>query len=323
MDGEGIGRMAESEVCCVCGVPVPPSHNAVGGRVYCDRHRAMLDKPHAGAWQSGIVQIVGMALFSAIVAALASRLGPLDRPARIGAGLFLALVPSLLWIAYFYRQDRQEPEPKTRIAAVFLLAALLTEALGQRVIGDWFGIADWAWTDTRTALLAAILIDGFVLQATVYAAVRAIVYATPEFDERMDGIVYGTVAALGAAAVLNLHYVLDNGGVALTPGVIGTATTALALASSGGLLGYCMAEAKFRHRPAWWLPLGLALTALLNGLVRWLLSEASATGLTVQPWRSLAIGLVVAVLAFGVLVALMRRSSAVTLTRATSGGAGD
>jgi len=314
--------MSESERCCVCGVPVSPPYNASGGRVYCARHHAAINKPHAGVWRAGIGQIIGMALLCAVVAALASRLGPLERPTQVAVGLVLALVPSLLWIAYFYHQDRQEPEPKTRIAAVFLLAVLLTEALGRRIIGDWFGVADWAWVDTRVALLAAILIDGVVLQATVYAAVRATVYATEEFDERMDGIVYGTVAALGAAAVLNLHYALDDGGVAPTPGVIGTATTALALASSGGLLGYCMAEAKFVHRPVWWLPLGLVLTAVLSGLVRWLLGEVSVTGLVVQPWRSLALGLLVAVAAFGALVALMRRSTDVSLPRATRAARG-
>lgn len=317
--------MQRSEVCCVCGAAVPPPYAVVAGRVYCDRHAATLNKPHAGVWRAGLVQIAGMAVFSAIVAALASRLGPLGHAAQIAFGIVLALVPSLLWIAFFSRQDRLEPEPKTRIAAVFLLAALLTEALGQRAIGDWFGTADWAAGDARTALLAAILVDGFVVQATVYAAVRAIVYATPEFDERMDGIVYGTVAALGAAAVLNLHAILDDGGAAPIPGVIRTATLALALAASGGLLGYCLAEAKFRHRPTWWVPLGVALTAALNGLVRWLVSEVSATGLTVQPWRSLALGLAVALAAFGALMILMRRSTAVTLTgprRADRGSGG-
>lgn len=314
--------MSATEACCICGVPVPPGH-IVGGRAYCDRHYAALNKPHAGVWQAGIAQIVGMALLSLVVAALASRLGPLDPPARIAIGLLLALLPSLLWIAYFYRQDRLEPEPKTRIAAVFLLAALLTEALGRHLIGDWLGAADWASGSVGSALLAAILLDGFVLQATVYVAVRALVYSTPEFDERMDGIVYGTVAALGAAAVLNLHYILDEGGVQPGPGVIGTATTALALAASGGLIGYCMAEAKFRHRPLWWVPLGVVLTAILSGMVRWLLGEISVAGLTVQPWRSLALGLAVALVAFGALVALMGRSTSVALTSVARGRSRD
>ena len=94
-----------------------------------------------------------------------------------------------------------------------------------------------------------------------------------------------------------------------------TATTALAQASCGGLMGYFLAGAKFEHRPVWWVALGVAAAAVLNGALAWLLSEVSAAGLAVQPWRSLALGLVAALLVFAGLVALMRRSTAVTLSR--------
>ncbi len=307
--------MPDSEVCCVCGEPVAPPYRAAGGRVYCDRHYAALNKPHAGFWRASAVQIVGMALFSAVVAALASRIGEIDRPALIGLGLFLAIVPSALWIAFFYHQDRLEPEPKAKIGLVFLLAVLLTEAGGWPLIDEWFALPRWATVSAFTSLLASILIAGVTLQAIAYVAVRAIVYATPEFDERMDGIVYGTVAGLGVATLLNLHYVVDNGGVALAPGVIQTATMALAQASCGGVMGFFLAGAKFEHRPVWWAPLGVALAAALNGLLRWLLSEVGATGLTVEPWRQLALGLAAALVVFAGLVALMRRSTAVTLSR--------
>jgi RsiW-degrading membrane proteinase PrsW (M82 family) len=131
----------------------------------------------------------------------------------------------------------------------------------------------------------------------------------------MDGIVYGTVAGLGVATTLNLHYIIDNGGVALAPGVIQVVTTALAQASFGGLMGYFMAQAKFERRPVWWVPLGLSIAAILNGLFSWLVNEVSAAGLNVEPWRSLAFGLVVALAVFFGLVGLMRRSTQVTLSR--------
>ena len=306
------------EVCCICGTPVAAPYNTIGGRVYCARHYAAVNKPHHGFWRAGLAQIAGMGLFSAAVAALAAALGEIDRPVLILSGILLALVPSALWIAFFYHQDRLEPEPKARIGLVFLLAVLLTEAVGVRLVDDWFQVPRWATANTLTSLLAAILIFGFTMQAIAYAAVRAIVYDTAEFDERMDGIVYGTVGGLGVAALLNLRFVLDNGGVALAPGVIQTATTALAQASCGGVMGYFLAGAKFEHRPVWWVPLGVALAAVLNGALAWLLSEVSAAGLAVQPWRSLALGLGAALAVFAGLVALMRRSTAVTLSRPTS-----
>lgn len=284
----------------------------LGGRVYCDRHFALVNKPHPGFWRAGVIQLAGMALFAVVIAWAADLIGPLEGAPLILAGLFLALAPTALWLYFFYRQDRLEPEPKTRIAAVFVVALLIGEALGMRLIYDWFQTPLWASADTVTSLLASVLIVGFTWQGIAYAAVRVVVYATPEFDERMDGIVYGTVAGLGLATLLNLHFVLDNQGVALAPGVIRTVTTALAQASFGGLMGFFLAEARFAHRPLWWVPLGVALAAVANGLFSWLIGEVSASGLTVDPWRSLALGIVVALGCFVFLLGLMRRTLAVS-----------
>jgi RsiW-degrading membrane proteinase PrsW (M82 family) len=307
--------MPETKHCCICGDPVHPPYNMIGGRAYCERHYAALNRPNTSFWRASLVQIAGMALFSAIIAALASFVGPLDRTQSIVVGLVLAIVPTALWLIYFYQQDRLEPEPKSMVAQVFLLALLLTQAVGLPLINDVFRIRDWAASSTLTSLGASILIYGFILQAITYLAVR-LVYASPEFDERMDGIVYGTVAGLGVATLLNLRYIVDNEGVALAPGVVETVTTALAQASFAGLLGYFMAQAKFEHRPIWWVPAGFTLAAVLNGLFSWLLSEVSAAGMSVEVWRSLALGLVVALAVFFVLVLLMRQTTEVTLRRA-------
>jgi len=308
--------MEEQFRCCICGDPVAPPYKIVGKRVYCERHYATINKLNPSFWRAGVIQIIGVGVASAIIAFLAGLIGPLDQTTLIVVGVVLAIVPSAVWLFFFYRQDRLEPEPKARIAAVFLLALLLADALGLRMINDWFQVRAWAPADTTISLLASILIVGFTWQAITYAAVRLIVYNTPEFDERMDGIVYGTVAGLGIATLLNLNYVLDNSGVALAPGIIHVATTALAQASFSGLLGYFMAEAKFEHKPIWWVPLGLFIAAVLNGLFSWLFSEVSANGLTVSPWRSLLLGVVVALAVFALLLALMRRAMQETLAEA-------
>ncbi len=309
--------MTDKPICCVCHEPVEEPYNVVGGRLYCAKHYAVVNKPHVGFWRAGVIQILGMAIFSAIVAAIAGNLGTLDRTAQIILGLFLAIVPSVLWLWYFYRQDRLEPEPKTYIGLVFVAALILTDFLALRVINDWFQVGTWASANTWTSLLASILINGFILQACMYIAVR-LVYASSEFDERMDGIVYGTVAGLGVATLLNLHYIIDNQGVALVPGVVTTVTTALAQASFGGLMGWFMAEDKFTEQRFWFVPLGFTIAAVLNGLFSWLTNEVSATGLGVEPARSLVLGLLVALVTFGALVWLMNRSTEVTLRRKTN-----
>jgi RsiW-degrading membrane proteinase PrsW (M82 family) len=309
--------MTDKLICCICHETVEEPYHILGGRLYCAKHYAVVNKPHPGFWRAGVVQIAGMAIFSLVVAAIAGNLGPLDRTAQLVLGLFLALVPSALWLWYFYRQDRLEPEPKTHIGLVFIAALVATDFLALRVINDWFQVGEWAPTNTWISLGASILINGFILQACMYLAVR-LVYSGGEFDERMDGIVYGTVAGLGVATLLNLHYIIDNEGVALAPGVINVVTTALAQASFGGLMGWFMAEAKFTHRPIWFVPLGFSCAAILNGLFSWLINEVSAAGLAVEPIRSLILGLLVALVAFSVLIGLMHRSTQVTLKRSSN-----
>jgi hypothetical protein len=63
------------------------------------------------------------------------------------------------------------------------------------------------------------------------------------------------------------------------------------------------------------VPAGFTLAAVLNGLFTWLISEVSAAGMSVEVWRSLALGLVVALAVFFVLVLLMRQTTEVTLRR--------
>ena len=199
--------MTDKPICCICHEPVEEPYNVLGGRLYCAKHYAVVNKPHTGFWRAGVIQIIGMAIFSLIVAAIAGNLGPLDRTAQLVLGLFLAIVPSALWLWYFYRQDRLEPEPKTYIGLVFVAALVLTDFLALRVINDWFQVGVWSSANTWTSLGASILINGFILQACMYIAVR-LVYTGSEFDERMDGIVYGTVAGLGVADIIEsaLHH---------------------------------------------------------------------------------------------------------------------
>ena len=41
------------------------------------------------------------------------------------------------------------------------------------------------------------------------------------------------------------------------------------------------------------------MAAVLNGVFGWLINEVSSVGLTVEPWRSLVLGIVVTMITFG------------------------
>jgi RsiW-degrading membrane proteinase PrsW (M82 family) len=264
-------------------------------------------------WWATLGGIGALAVFVALVALIASRVPA--RPQGVGLvllGVVLALVPAALWLVVFYLQDVQEPEPKTFVVGVFLLGALLARAVGMPLIDELYRVEEWFPSGPLYHILGAILIVGFVQQFLIYAAVRYSVYLSREFDERVDGILYATAAGLGYATMVNIDYVVRSGGLDLVSGALRIAVTAMALASFGGVVGYFLGRCKFEDEPAWWMPLGLALAATLDGLFTYFRGEVTATRVGLQgggynPWPGLLLGTAVAAITFGVLFYLIRR----------------
>ncbi|MBI3243536.1 MAG: PrsW family intramembrane metalloprotease [Chloroflexi bacterium] len=301
-----------SQTCCVC--HERPATQTLGGRPYCDEHYEHATRDNRGFVRSGLINLGLIVVFTLVVSGFTA-VAPvnLSGGGLLVVGLVLALIPALLWLGFFYQQDRLEPEPRHFVLGVFFLAMLITDVFGRRFLDGFFQTREWLALDSTSALVGYILVVGFTLEAIKYAVVRFTVYPTLEFDERMDGIVYGTAAGLGVATMINLNFILDSGGAALSSGIIYIVVTALAHGAFGGVVGYFLGEAKFVSEPAWWMPLGVALAAVLDGLFSYFLAEVNQAGITVSPWRGLLFALVVAVVTFGALLYLIRRAIAQTL----------
>ncbi len=314
-------------ICCVCERPAGPGAKRLGARPYCSACYERVTRNRGGLWQAGVAQVVGLLLFVVLVELIASLARPrLEGVALAAAGVILAVVPAFLWLAFFYRQDRLEPEPKGYVLAVFVLGALVAEAIGLPFTRSLFHTADWLGYSPLVNLLGSILVIGFSQEFLKYAAVRYSVYALPEFDERIDGIVYATAAGLGFATALNIHYVLQGGGVDLRVGAIHVAVTALAQASFAGLTGYFLGRARFEREPVWWMPAGITLAAILNGLFTYARGEVTRTGISLaagggfNPWPGLWLATSVAVVVFVALNLLIRRANRSALEQAMGGG---
>ena len=241
-------------ICCACHQPVAAGGPELGGRRYCPACFKRAVQGRRGLWRAGVVQIICLLLFVGLVELVAAYLHPLlTGAALVVASVLLALVPAALWLAFFYEQDRLEPEPRSYVLGVFVLGALLGGSIALPLTRDLFRTADWLGTGPAVALLGSVLTYGFGYEFIKYAAVRYSVYGLPEFDERTDGIIYMTAAGLGLATALNIDYVLRSGGVALNVGAIHVTVTAMAQASFAGLTGYFLGEARFSRRPVWWL----------------------------------------------------------------------
>lgn len=236
----------------------------------------------------------------------------------IGLGLVMSLVPAVLWLGFFYRLDRLAPEPKRLVLNVFLLGALVTAALHAPVLHGLLQVDSWLYDRWWVRLLGGILIVGFFEQFLIYLVVRFGIYTHPEFDERVDGVIYGMAAGVGMATVFNFSYVLTRGGVDLDIGSLRIVVNALAFGTFGGIQGYFMGQARFETTPVYYLPAGLSLAALLNGLFFFVIERVGGSALSDQPWRDLIFAAIVAGLTLGIVFWLVARATEETLRLARS-----
>jgi RsiW-degrading membrane proteinase PrsW (M82 family) len=304
-------------ICCICHAPLKGELRTIGRRCYCEEHYTKVTRGRGHFWQTGWVLVAALIGFILLVVGLDKVARPmLEGGMLLFAGIVLALVPAAIWLVFFYLQDRLEPEPKRYVIGIFILGALLAAAVGIPVVEDLFAVKEWLYESQLVQLAGGILVLGFTQEFLKYAAVRYTVFGSHEFDERMDGVIYGTAAGLGYATMLNIQYVVSNAGVDLSVGVIRIVVTALAQASFAGIVGYFLAQDKFEGKPVWWMPCGLALAAVLNGLFVFVRDLASVRGLQFNPWNGLVLATVVALVILGVLFWLMRRANRATLAQA-------
>ena len=209
-----------------------------------------------------------------------------------------ALIPAFFLLWYLCSRDAN-PEPPGVVIRTFLLGALVTlpivpvawglEALGHNAMGVW-----------PKALVGGFLGAAIPEELFKFLVLRGWVWRQKDFDEPMDGIVYGAAASLGFAALENVLYVSDGGfGVATLRALSAVPCHAL----TGVVMGYFAGRAKFGPKDQQFglLAKGVGAAILLHGVYDTLL--LSGTG-----WAFAALPVLLAQLYWGrSLIAEMRR----------------
>lgn len=186
----------------------------------------------------------------------------------LAVSVVLAVAPSLFLLVYFYLKDRYEPEPRGHVALAFLKGAVATlPALFLAPLLDtmraqiWVDVGAWA-----AHLFEAVVQAGSLEEGCKWLIFATLIYRWDEFDEPLDGVVYGVALALGFATVENVCFVLNRG---VAVGLLRALFAVPAHALFGAVMGFYFGEAKLgpgRHgRPAesgdWLLRLAFSLIA--------------------------------------------------------------
>lgn len=273
--------------------------------------------------QSISLELLGLLIFVLFFNLFAGVGRALNESGLIVLGLLMAVTPALLWLAVFYRIDQAEPEPRRLVIGVYLTGLLLAAALYTPVYGVIFATDQWVNAYWWSQLLGGVLVVGMVSMAIVYGAVRAVVFDNPEFDERLDGIIYAVAAGLGVATVSNFVYVWQHGGVELNIGSIRMVVDTLGYATMAGVLGYFIGQARFEKTPVYYLPAGVVLSAALTGLYFFLIGRTAVGSLQIELWRDLALGIFLTLVVMGALGWLVRRANEETARVSQLSAAGD
>ena len=156
-------------------------------------------------------------------------------------------LPALLAMWYFDRLDAKRPEPIWTLRKVALAGALSVApvvALGLLLLSVAPPVGSYA-----RALYESFVVAAGVEELAKLLVVYWLVWGRPEFDERMDGIVYATRAGLGFALVENVIYLSSH---LTASGFLMTFFIRALLAVPGhaiwaGIMGYCAAKRRFDH----------------------------------------------------------------------------
>ena len=117
--------------------------------------------------------------------------------------LLITIAPSVIILLYFFLSDKFK-EPKGTIALVFVLGVLICFPAGilNTFMTDNFGNAE-NYNDLTYSFFGPAWTEEILKFLVLYL----IVLRRNEFNEPMDGIVYGVVASLGFATYENYDYV--------------------------------------------------------------------------------------------------------------------
>lgn len=212
-----------------------------------------------------------------------------------------AAAPSLALLIYFHLRDRYEREPVRWLLLAYLLGmfAMLAAQRGAQSVADAVP-ATWLQGQGGSRLVPrlfdAFVLSGLVEEVAKWTMLIAAVYHWREFDEPLDGLMYGVVIALGFASLENYLYLTDRGlGIACLRAIFAVPAHAL----FGGTMGFYVGRAKFPRRPRSTAAdhvLALVLPVLFHGSYNF----ALARGLNWHVWvgiTALSLGLWVFVLA--------------------------
>jgi RsiW-degrading membrane proteinase PrsW (M82 family) len=121
-------------------------------------------------------------------------------------------IPALVAMWLVDRLDRKRPEPaRTRRLVTFVgMLSVIPAVILEMIVTTKLGESVQPRMTYQGSSFHAFVVAAAIEEACKIAVIYWVVWRRPEFDERMDGIVYASRAGLGFALVENVLYLLQE-----------------------------------------------------------------------------------------------------------------
>ncbi len=176
-----------------------------------------------------------------------------------------AVAPGIAFGLFILFIDRHDREPKLLLVKVFLLGMLVTlPTIFVELIGRRFNI----FAGLFGQLFDAFIIIGLSEEFFKRLVVKRLAFNHPAFNEKLDGIVYCSIAALGFATLENIFYVVNYSPMVPDIWITRALLSVPAHLLLGITMGYYLALARFCDDPAkciGYMNKSLYVPALLHG----------------------------------------------------------
>ena len=264
-------------------------------------------KVKQGLWLSTFISVAGL-LFIVFIAKIVERIinPSFDQTLLTVLSIIIAIIPPFLWLSIFYRQDRLNPEPKSFVLKTMLLGALVQKAIYAPLIT--FVFPDTPGVSASKNYFIYIVMLAMIQEGVKLLSVRYSVYPSKEFDEKIDGIIYGSALGLGFASMTSIEYIMTAGGAMLSNATALIVIATFSHASITGLSCYILGVSKQKEFKLLRLPLALIIATALNAITQILLDTVTRRGFRVNYIVGLIPAALVAMIVFTVLIIISSRN---------------
>ena len=157
-------------------------------------------------------------------------------PKILGLALLGGVIPALLWLWFWLREDKEKPEPKGLITIMFIVGmiSVIVVLPIQKFVQN--NVTSYEWQIIGWASIEEII---------KYWGVLILLYKTNHINEPIDWPIYLITAALGFAALENTMFLLkplslDQATVGLLTGQLRFLGSTLLHAVSSGIIGIAL-----------------------------------------------------------------------------------